>query len=158
MMRPGSRAAVPFLVVLSAALAVPAMRAQDTSLRAERTAAFAVGKAIVLNAKVGPVSIQSVEFGDRGRAASGLPGLRSTPSETSTVLRGRFIVENPSVDEWEVAFTIEFRDRNGKVIDRAVRKSTWEGEAKPYDFDHTMLSYVIPLISEVRITLEGRLD
>jgi hypothetical protein len=132
---------------------------QDTSLRAERTVSYTTGKTIVLNAKVGPVSVQSIEFSDRGRVASaGLPGIRTTPSETSTVLRGHFVVENPSADEWEVTFTIEFRDKSGKVIDRAVKKSTWEGEAKPYDFDHPILAYAVPLIAEVRITLEGRLD
>ena len=119
---------------------------------------YASGKAVALNAKVGPVSVQSVEFSDRGRVTSGLPGMRTTPSETSTTLRAHFVVENPSADEWEVTFTVEFRDRSGKVVDRAVKKSTWEGEAKPYDFDHPILAYVVPLIAEVRITLEGRLD
>jgi hypothetical protein len=138
--------------------ATPPARSQDSSLRAERVVSFATGKSIVLNAKVGPVSVQSVEFSDRGRVASGLPGLRSAPSETSTTLRGHFIVENPSADEWEVTFTVEFRDKSGKVIDRAVKKSTWEGQAKPYDFDHPILAYVIPSIAEVRITLEARLD
>ena len=131
---------------------------QDTSLRAERTVSYVTGKSIALNAKVGPVGVQSVEFSDRGRVTTGLPGMRTTPSETSTVLRGHFVVENPSADEWEVTFTIEFRDKSGKVIDRAAKKSTWEGEAKPYDFDHPILAYAVPLIAEVRISLEGRLD
>ena len=138
--------------------AIPAASRQDTSLRAERVVSYATGKAIALDAKVGPVGIQSVEFSDRGRVATGLPGMRTSPSETSTVLRGHFVVENPSADEWEVTFTIEFRDKSGKVIDRAVKKSKWEGEAKPYDFDHPILAYAVPLIAEVRITLEGRLD
>ena len=131
---------------------------QETSLRAQRTVAYSLGKPHALNAKVGPVTVHSVELSDRGRPASGLPGLRSTPSEMSTTLRARFAVENPSADEWEVAFTVEFRDKDGKVIDRAVKKSTWEGEAKPYDFDHVILSYVLPQIADVRITLEARLD
>jgi hypothetical protein len=146
------------VAALLAAAAVPAARMQDSSLRAERVVSFALGKSIALNAKVGPVNVQSVEFSDRGRTASGLPGLRTTPSETSTLLRGHFIVENPSPDEWEVTFTVELRDKNGKVIDRAVKKSSWEGQAKPYDFDHVILAYVVPSIAEVRITLEARLD
>ncbi len=153
-----SRLAVILAIVATSAVAAAVARHQDTSLRAERTVSFATGKAIALNAKVGPVNIQSVEFSDRGRVASGLPGLRTTPSETSTLLRAHFVVENPSADEWEVTFTVEFRDRNGKVIDRAVKKSSWEGQAKPYDFDHPVLAYVVPLIAEVRIGLEGRLD
>jgi hypothetical protein len=134
-------------------------RSQDASLRAERVVSFATGKSIALNAKVGPVNVQSVEFSDRGRiTSSGLPGLRSTPPETSTVLRGHFVVENPSADEWEVAFTVEFRDKDGKLIDRAVKKAKWEGQARPLDIDHPILAYVIPSIAEVRITLEARLD
>ena len=134
-------------------------RSQDASLRAERVVSFVIGKSIALNAKVGPVNVQSVEFSDRGRVtSSGLPGLRSTPPETSTVLRGHFVVENPSADEWEVAFTVEFRDKDGKVIDRTVKKAKWEGQARPLDIDHPILGYVIPSIAEVRITLEARLD
>ena len=144
--------------LMPAAGSTTAVERQDTSLRADRTVSFAIGKSIALNAKVGPVNIQSVEFSDRGRVATGLPGMRTTPSETSTVLRGHFVVENPSADEWEVTFTVEFRDKSGKVIDRAVKKAKWEGEAKPYDFDHPILAYAVPLIAEVRITLEGRLD
>jgi hypothetical protein len=38
------------------------------------------------------------------------------------------------------------------------KKSSWEGEAKPYDLDHEILEYVVPLIAQVRIKMEGRLD
>ena len=131
---------------------------QDSSLRAERVVSFVAGKSIALNAKVGPVNVESVEFSDRGRVTSGLPGLRTTPPETSTVLRGHFVVENPSADEWEVTFTVEFRDKDGKVIDRTIKKAKWEGQARPLDIDHPILVYVIPSIAEVRITLEARLD
>ena len=157
-----SRFAVAIATIVSTVLMTAATasraREQDTSLRAERTVSYAMGKSIALNAKVGPVSVQSVEFSDRGRVPIGLPGMRTTPPETSTVLRGHFVVENPSADEWEVTFTVEFRDKAGKVIDRVVKKAKWEGEAKPYDVDHPILAYVVPLIAEVRITLEGRLD
>lgn len=135
--------------------------AQDSSLRAERVVSYATGKAQSLAAKVGPVSIQSVEFTDRGRGSSG--GLVTMVrggggSETTTTIRGHFLVENPSADEWEVAFTLEFLDKAGKLIDKATKKSKWEGEAKPFDFDHAILEYVVPAIAQVRITLEGRLD
>jgi hypothetical protein len=136
--------------------------AQDSSLRAERVITFTTGKPVPLSAKVGPVNVQSVEFSDRGRAASKgalaalVPG--GNLSETSTMLRGHFLVENPSADEWEVTFTVEFLDKSGKLIDKAVKKSAWEGEAKPFDFDHPILQYVVPSIAQVRITLEARLD
>ena len=135
-------------------------RAQDSALRAERVVAFATGKTSALNAKVGPVTVQSVEFTDRGRGAgSGIPGIgRPTPSETPTTLRAHFLAENPTADEWEVTFTLEFLDKSGKVIDRVVKKSTWEGQSKPFDIEHPILAYAVPLIADVRIKLEGRLD
>jgi hypothetical protein len=134
--------------------------AQDSALSAERVVSYGVGKTLPLSAKVGPVSIQSVEFTDRGHAAGGgLTGrLRGSVSDTSTTIRGHFLAENPSADEWEVTFTLEFLDKSGKLIDRATKKSSWEGEAKPFDFDHAILQYVVPSIAQVRIKLEGRLD
>jgi hypothetical protein len=141
-------------IVMLAAL--PSARAQESSLRAERIVPFATGKATPLKVKVGPVNVQSVEFSDRGRAGTGL--LRATVPETATTLRGHFVVENPAAEEWDVTFTLEFRDKAGKVIDRVVKKSSWEGEAKPLDVDHAILSYVVPMIADVRITFEARLS
>jgi hypothetical protein len=136
--------------------------AQDSSLQAERLVNYTTGKTLSLSAKVGPVKIQSVEFTDLGRGSSrgGLAGIvrGGSVSEMSTTIRGHFLVENPATDEWEVTFTVEFLDKSGKVIDKAVKKSTWEGEAKPFDFDHAILQYVVSAIAQVRIRLEGRLD
>lgn len=134
--------------------------AQERSLHAERTVDFVLGKALPLDARVGEVRIQTVEFIDRGRtSAGGLGGLvGSSIPATSTTLRTHVLAENPTVDEWEVTFTVEFLDRAGAVIDRATKKSSWEGEAKPSDLDHPLLRYVVPLIAQVRIKMEARLD
>ena len=121
---------------------------------------FVTGKTATLDAKVGPVLIQTVAFSDRGRGTgSGLPGIgRPTPPETSTTIRAHFVAENPSADEWEVTFTLELLDKAGQLIDRVVKKGKWEGRSKPFDIDHPILAYVVPAIAEVRIKLEGRLD
>lgn len=138
-------------------------RAQEPSLRAERTVAYRAGKAAELKARVGPVVIESVEFRDLGRGSGGgglADRLRggASGSEASTTIRSHFLAQSPSPDEWEVTFTLEFLDASGKLIDRVTRRSSWEGEAKPYDLDHPLLEYVVPLVAQVRIKLEGRLD
>jgi hypothetical protein len=150
-------AAVAALTVLTASPAV----AQNAQLTAEHTSPFTLGKAQTLNVKVGPVTVQTITVSDRGRVTTGggLPGLsRSTPSEASSTLHVRLMAENPSVDEWAVTFVVEFLDRSGKVIDRVTKRSTWEGESKPYEFEHPMLQYAIPLIADVRIRFEAKLD
>ena len=147
-------------LVITGALAAGGA-AQESSLRAERTVDYKTTKAFDLNAKVGPVRIQSAEFSNLGKNHRGGIGGRmrgGTDSEVSTTLRTHFLAENPSGDEWEVTFTIEYLDKAGKVIERQTKKSSWEGEAKPYDLDHEILEYVVPMIAQVRIKMEGRLD
>jgi hypothetical protein len=136
------------------------LQAQEPTLTAERVVDWATSRSIPLTAKVGAVSIKSVEFSDRGRAtAGGIGGLvRGSASDTTTTLRAHFLAENATADEWQVTFTLEFLDRDGKLIDRASRKSSWEGEAKPTDLDHVILQYVVPSISQVRIRMEAKLD
>src|SRR5574339_709566 len=118
---------------LVAAAAARDASAQDSTLKAERVVPFVTGKTATLDAKVGPVLIQTVAFSDRGRGTgSGLPGIgRPTPPETSTTIRAHFVAENPSADEWEVTFTLELLDKAGKLIDRVVKKGKWEGRSKP---------------------------
>jgi hypothetical protein len=153
--------------VFTAALALlltggsaPGLRGQGSTLTGERLVDWATGKTIPLAAKVGPVSVQSVEFSDRGRSApGGIGGLvRGGASEASTTLRAHFLAENATADEWEVTFTLELLDRSGKLIDRASKKSSWEGEAKPTDLDHRILEYVVPAIAQVRIKMEAKLE
>ncbi len=149
------------LSLLLAAAPTRGSGAQESSLRAERVVDYAPGKAIPLAVKVGPVLVQSVEFSDRGRTSTG--GLGSlvrgtTMSELSTTIRAHFLAENATTDEWEVTFTLEFLDESGRVIDRATKSSTWEGQAKPTDLDHPILQYVVPSIARVRIRMVARLD
>jgi hypothetical protein len=136
--------------------------AQEThQLHAERTVDFTLRKVNDLKAQVGQVRIASVELTDMGRGfgQGGLAGrMRGSESEASTTLRAHFLAENPTSEDWQVTFVVEFLDKNGKVIDRASKKQKWDGEAKPYDFDHQILEYVVPLIAQVRIKLEGKLD
>jgi len=145
------------------AFTMPGAAAQEThSLHAERTIDFQTRKVFDLKAQVGQVRIASVEFSDMGRGfgQGGIAG-RMRPgsdSEASTTIRAHFLAENPTSEDWQVSFIVEFLDKSGKVIDRATKKQKWDGEAKPYDFDHQILEYVVPLIAQVRIKLEGKLD
>lgn len=155
---------VAIAIVLAATLGGVAAGAQESSLRFERTVDYRTGRAHELKARIGPIRVESVEFRDlgRGSAAGGIAakfrGSGGSASEASTTIRGHFLAENPTDEEWEIAFTLEFLDRDGKLIDRVTKRATWEGEAKPYDFDHQLLEYVVGDIAQVRIKLEGRLD
>jgi hypothetical protein len=148
-------------VVTLLALSISTAAAQNASLTAEHTAPVTLGRTQSLNVKVGPVTVQTITIQDRGRVTPGttLPGLSRNPaSEASSTLHVRLMAENPSVDDWAVTFVVEFLDKSGKVIDRVTKRANWKGEAKPYEFEHPLLQYAIPLIADVRIRFEAKVD
>jgi hypothetical protein len=140
--------------------ATVAWAAQDThSLSAERSFDFRTGKVFDLAVQIGQVKIASVEFPNLGRGygqGGFAPRVRGSDSEASTTIRAHVLAENPTTEKWEVSFILEFLDKNGKLIDRVTKKSKWDHEAKPYDLDHELLDYVVPMIAQVRIKLEGK--
>jgi len=148
-------------VVTALILMAPlSLRAQESSLRAERTVDYKVGQAATVSAKVGSVNVQTVEFTERSRITGGLSTVITggTYSETVLTVRAHIVSENPTDKDWEVTFTIEYLDKSGKLIDRVSKKGSWEGESKALDIDHPLLSYVLPLIAQVRIKMEAKLD
>lgn len=134
--------------------------AQEGSLRFEKTVAWQTGRLIDLNAQVGPVRIGKVEFSNQGKGGGSIATkIRGGGgSGTQTVLRATFDGENPKDDEWVVTFTLELLDAKGQLIDRGTGKESFEGEAKNARVEHSILSYVVPMIAKVRIKLEARLD
>jgi len=143
-------------LAIAAVLSAP-MAAQSD--RTEQTLPFEVDKAATLTTTAGPVKVTSLRIANLGRGYSrGGLSLRSTnpPSELSTTLRMTFDVQNPLEQEWEVTFTVEFMDKDGKVIDRATKKEDYEDETAALQMEHPLLEYVLPFISEVRVTVHGR--
>ena len=137
-----------------------AARPQEPTLRAERTVDYKPGQAVTLSAKVGAVNVQTVEFSERRGSTGGFTTriTGGSDSETTTTVRAHFLAENATADEWQVTFTLDFLDKDNRLIDRATKKSSWEGEAKPSDLDHPVLTYVVPLIAKVRVRMEAKLD
>jgi hypothetical protein len=135
--------------------------AQEGDLRFEKTVSWQAGKLMEINALVGPVKIGKVEFSNQGKGGGSIASRLKTgggASDTQTVLRASFDGQNPKEDEWVVEFTLEFLDKQGKLIDRAKGQESWEGEAKTAKIDHVILDYVVPMIDKVRIKMEARLD
>ena len=93
-----------FAIAIVSCLAIGASiaaLAQDSSLRAERVLTYTTGKSFPLSAKIGPISIQSVEFSDRGHGGGGFGSVlrAAVVSETSTTIRSHFLAENPTSDD-----------------------------------------------------------
>jgi hypothetical protein len=149
--------------LLATVLAILFSGSSPLSAQAERFEGklpFRMDESQPVNGVIGPVKVTTLKITNLGRGygRGGFGPKMSTPSELSTVVRLAFDVSNPRDDDWEVTFTLEFLDKSGKVIDRAAKKEHYEGEAKIFNFDHPLLEYVLPMVAEVRVTLQGRLD
>jgi hypothetical protein len=146
-----------YLVALSLLLVSAVLPAQTN--RFEKTIPYRLDQSQKLDAKVGPVMIDNVKITNMGRGfgRGGFGPKGMQPSEGSTTLRFAFDVNNPGED-WEVTFTIELLDQNGKLIDRLTKKQNWEEQAQIYNVDHPILEYVLPMVADVKISMSGRLD
>ena len=141
---------------IAAALSVAVAAQSD---RTEQKVPFEVDKIATLTTTAGPVKVTSLKITNLGRGYSrGGLSLRSAnpPSELSTTLRMAFDVQNPVEQEWDVTFTVEFMDKEGKVVDRATKKENYEDETAVLTIEHPLLEYALPFISEVRVTVHGR--
>ena len=127
--------------------------------RFDKTFHFQIDEAAKLDAKVGPVKIDNVKVTKMGRGfgRGGFGPKGMQPSEGSTTLRFAFDVNNPD-EEWELTFTLELLDKAGKVVDRVTKKGSWKEEAKIWNLDHPILEYVLPFITDVKLSVSGRVD
>jgi hypothetical protein len=152
------RRSVPVFAAAALALTGATLTAQGD--RFEKTVPFEVDQSHTLGGTVGPVSVSTLKITNLGRGygRGGFGPRMGSNSELSTTLRLAFDVDNPRDDDWEVTFTVELLDRQGKVIDRSARKENFEDEAKVFNFDHPLLEYVLPAVTAVKVTLQGRRD
>jgi hypothetical protein len=158
------RKQLAILALFCLTCAVPATSQEGRSLRFEKTVPYKTGQLINLNAQVGPVRVAKVELSEPrggGSVKDSIVGrIRGGggSSETQSTIRASFDAENPEDEEWVVTFTLDFLDSRGRLIDRVSRSQGFEGEAKVFDLDHQILTYVLPMIDRVEVRLEARLD
>jgi hypothetical protein len=147
------------LTLVAAGLIASVVMAQNVGrLRFNKTYSFVTDEPIEVNAQVGPVLISSFEFKEVGLSTKRKLFKKKQDESIQTGILVAIQGENPTKDEWDVTFTIDLLDSNGKLIDRMRDSEEFEGEAKVHEFQHTTLAYVMPLIAKVEITLEAALD
>jgi len=154
-----NRSAVQRACVILAALALLAMPLAAQSDRSDQSVPLDFTKPHPLTTVAGPVKVKSLTMTNLGKGyARTVLGVRTAaaPSELTTTVRLVFDVENPVKEDWEVTFTVEFMDKAGKVVDRTSKKENYDDETAKMTFEQPLLEYVVPMISDVRVTVIGR--
>ena len=143
-----------------AALALLAMPLAAQGDKSDQSLPFVFDKPHALTTVAGPVKIKSVTMTNLGKGyAKTVLGVRTTTSpssELTTTVRLVFDVDNPVREDWDVTFTVEFMDKAGKVVDRTSKKENYENETAKMTIEQPLLEYVLPMISDVRVTVMGR--
>lgn len=127
-------------------------------LRSDRTIPFKMDQLVDLQMIAGPVTVRSVKFASNPRESIAARFRTRGATGTETTVRASFEGENPDKDEWNVEFVLEFLDAKGKVVDRVSRTGSWQGEAKIFNADHPILTYALPFIDRVKISVSAKLD
>jgi hypothetical protein len=151
------------IALCACALSATSAPAQERRLKFEKTIPYQLDKTVSLQAQVGAARVNTVELsrptggGSVGESiAARIRG--GGASDTQATIRAAFEVEQPEDADWHVTFTLEFTDRQGKLIDRATKTKDFEGEATTYNVDHAILEYALPFIHQVTVKLEAKLD
>ena len=146
-----------FALLAAIALVVMPLAAQDS--KTDQSVPLEFGKPHTLTTVAGPVKVKALTMTNLGKGyARSVLGVRTAlpPSELSTTVRLVFDVENATKEEWDVTFTVEFMDKAGKVVDRTSKKENYDNESAKLTMEHPLLEYVLPMISDVRVTVLGR--
>jgi len=146
-----------FALLAAIALVVMPLAAQDS--KTDQSVPLEFGKPHTLTTVAGPVKVKTLTMTNLGKGyARSVLGVRTAlpPSELSTTVRLVFDVENATKEEWDVTFTVEFIDKAGKVVDRTSKKENYDNESTKLTMEHPLLEYVLPMISDVRVTVLGR--
>ena len=151
-----------FVIVTAVLTLATAGAAGAGGLRFTQKVGFEFDETLEIGKSVGPVLVDSVEF-SRGGTGGGfgksvLGKFKGEDNDAHAHILVAFECENPTREEWEIKFTVEFLDAEGEVIDRARMKKELDNEARVLSINHETLSYVIPLIKKVVIRVEGRED
>ena len=153
----GRRAGAMLSALSLLAMLVTPLAAQEN--RTDQSVPLEFGKPYALTTVAGPVKVKTLTMTNLGRGyAKTVLGVRTTASSSDLTTTFRLVldVENPVEEDWDVTFTVEFMDKAGKVIDRTSKRENYDHETAKMTIEHPLLEYVVPLVSEVRVTVQGR--
>ena len=148
------------LVVVALVVGSAWVAGEQPPLEAEKTVTFRTDTPIVLDVRVGPVTVSGVKvtvFDPGGIGASLKAKVSHFDPQTQTALHVAFDAENGTADACKVTYSVEFLDAKDAVVDRFTDKASYKNGAKTSTFDHVTLKALVPLIDKMRIKFQASL-
>ena len=126
----------------------------DPNAPFETTVDIAKNETIKLGGTVGKVDIRDVEF-IRVDLKKGVVGgaFGSSNDDLKSKFKVRLSCATEAGKKQKIRVKVEFLDGDGTVIDRLVQDVNLKNEAKIFEFEQTILTWVVPHITQASITV-----
>jgi hypothetical protein len=110
-----------------------------------------------LDGSAGEIGVEAVEFEVAGAKGGGITGaLSSADTEMQAIITTRLTLKNSSETKVKFDMMVEFLDKDGQVIDRAINSDNFKKSERTFDHKHTTLRWAVDYIDSARITVKQK--
>jgi hypothetical protein len=110
-----------------------------------------------LEGSAGGIDVLSVEFEVAGAKGGGIAGaFSSADAEMQAVITTRLSLKNTADTKVKFDVMVEFLDKDGQVVDRAMNSDNFKKNQRTFDFKHTTLRWAVDHINQARITVKQK--
>jgi hypothetical protein len=133
--------------------AAPAAAGKDF----QTTVKFSQLQKTSLEGSAGDIGVEAVEFEVAGAKGGGISGaLSSADTEMQAIITVRLTLENSADTKVKFDATVEFLDKDGHIIDRAMKSDNFKKSERTFDFKHTTLRWAVDHITQARVTVQQK--
>jgi hypothetical protein len=110
-----------------------------------------------LGGRAGEIGVEAVEFEVVGAKGGGIAGaLSSADTQMQAVITTRLTLGKSTDTKVKFDMMVEFLDKDGQVIDRAMNSDNFKKGERTFDSKHTTLRWAVDYIDQARITVKQK--
>ena len=114
-------------------------------------------KSTELDGKAGEIEVKGVEFEVANAKGGGIKGaFSSEDADMLVVISTNFTCSTSAETKQKFDMKVEFLDKDGQVIDRAMSSDSLKKNSKTFSLKHTTLKWALDYIDKARITVEAK--
>jgi hypothetical protein len=123
----------------------------------EATVKFSQLQKASLDGSAGEIGVEAVEFEVAGAKGGGITGaFSSADTEMQAIITTRLTLKNSAGIKVKFDAMVQFLDKDGQVIDRAVNSDNFKKSERTFDIKHTTLRWAVDYIDQARITVKQK--
>jgi hypothetical protein len=135
-------------------------QAEDASEAAsstfQETVEFGPLKSTDLGGMAGQIEVKKVDFAVANAKGGGIKGaFSSDDAEMHVVITTNFTCVTSAETKQKFDMKVEFLDKDGQVIDRAMSSANFKKNEKKFEIKHTTLKWALDHIAKARVTVEA---